>query len=92
MLYATEQARNELKELVLQTLEALLAAGVPSRQKSDKDIPQYYARKPWASSDVVPWNVGERRAMTPAEGVEWLAASKLEAEQRLSLARSRRAA
>ena len=69
-----EAMRNEMKALLLEAKAALLEAGVPKRQKSDKDIPYWYGEHSWSKVEEVPWNAGEKRAMTPAEGIGWLAA------------------
>ena len=83
-----EQMRRELKQAVLDTQWALLAAGCPKKMKSDKDknVPSYYSVGGSADGrGEVPWNVKEKRAMTPAEGVEWLAN-----ERDIALARGKR--
>ena len=88
MVMPLEQMRRELKQAVLDTQWALLAAGCPKKLKSDRDknVPSYYSVGGSADGrGEVPWNVAEKRAMTPAEGVEWLAN-----EREKALARSRR--
>ena len=68
-----EAMRNEMKALLLEAKAALLEAGVPKRQKPDKDVPFWYGEHSWMNTEVIPWNVGKKRAMTPAKEVEWLA-------------------
>ena len=69
-----EVQRREMKELLLAAKNALMEAGVPTKQKSDKDIPQFYACNSWQGQANVPWNDAEKRVMRPSEGIEWLAA------------------
>ena len=33
----------------------------------------YYGCDSWRSTGVIPWNETERRAMTPSEGILWIA-------------------
>lgn len=42
MVNPLEVMRREMKEVLLDTQSALLEAGVPSKQKSDKFIPSYF--------------------------------------------------
>jgi len=72
MVLPLEKMRHEMKALLLASQSAMLDAGVPSRLKPDKDIPYWYGEHSWTKSDETPWNVEEKRAMTPGEGVAWL--------------------
>ena len=70
-----EAMRREMKQALLHAQKALIAASVPSKLKSDKDkkVPFYYSVGGSADSQgEVPWNDAEKRAFTPAEGIEWL--------------------
>ena len=79
---ATREERAALKTLVLESKEALLASStassLPLKRLNGKDLPDFY--RPMAvdaasaATESVPWDKDERRAMTPAEGVGWLAA------------------
>ena len=69
-----EEQRREMKDLLLASRHALIEAGVPAKQKSDNDIPQFYACNSWEGQSVVPWNAGDKRVLYPAEGIEWLSA------------------
>ena len=71
----TEQRRHGLKAITLGTQQALIAAGVPVLWKSDSQIPHWYSGGgSWQAKGKVPWLAEKRRAMTPAEGIGWLAA------------------
>ena len=49
---------------------------MPTRQKNDKQTPYWFsAGGSWQRQGDVPWLEEQRRAMTPAEGVAWLAAA-----------------
>lgn len=39
-------------------------------------MPYFYGRDSWRREAVLPWNAEERRALTPAEGIDWLAAAR----------------
>ena len=39
-------------------------------------IPTYYGANSWTSRNEVPWNDKEKRALTPAEGVEFLSCQR----------------
>ena len=68
-----EKVRRDMKTVILDAQAALLSAGVPSKTKPDKDVPFYYGCDSWRSKGEIPWNSEEGRAMTPSEGVLWLA-------------------
>ena len=75
-----------VSQTLMDTQRELLDAGVPKRQKSDKDpaVPFYYSVGGSADGQgVVPWNEECRRAMTPAEGVAWLAEERERKRARL---------
>ena len=66
-----------MKTLLLEAKAAfLLEAGVPTRQETGKDVLYRYGEHSWSRAEEVPWNMEEKRAMTPAEGIEWLAVEK----------------
>jgi hypothetical protein len=68
-----ETMRSEMKTLLVDAKDALLDAGVPKRQKLDKDVPYWYGQhSSWSGAVEVPWNVEAKRAMTPKEGIVWL--------------------
>jgi hypothetical protein len=73
MVPTLETMRSEMKNMMLASKAALLEVGVPKKQKNDKDIPYWYGECSWASAADIPWNVDAKRAMTPAEGINWLA-------------------
>ena len=52
---------------------ALLEAGVPSKQKAVEQTPWCYLGNSAACLDNIPWDTHSKRAITPAEGVAWLA-------------------
>ena len=62
----------------------LVYPGVPSKLKGDDQVPYYYMSGSWLKQDVIPWNAEEKRAMTPAEGVDWLIkeASRVKSKKR----------
>ena len=75
-------------QTLMDTQRELLDAGVPKRQKSDKSpdaqIPFYYSVGGSADGQgMVPWNKECGRAMTPAEGVAWLAEERARKRARL---------
>jgi seryl-tRNA synthetase len=72
MVPTLEAMRSEMKRLLLQSKSALLEAGVPKRQKTDESVPYWYGEHSWAGREDIPWNEGEKRAMTPSEGIQWL--------------------
>lgn len=55
-------------------------------QKSDKDIPQFYACDSWTKQSKVPWNAADKRVLYPAEGIEWLAAQGAKAAEAATVA------
>ena len=67
---------QEGKTLLKDAKNALLDAGVPSRLKPDRYVPWYYGERSYASQEEIPWNVEAKRALTPAEGVAWLASER----------------
>ena len=58
----------------------------PTKEASD-DIPFYYDGDSWAGRLEIPWHEGERRAMTPAEGITLLATELEEKEAQLAALR-----
>ena len=83
-----EEQRHEMKSLLLATRHALTDAGVPTKQKSDAVIPQFYACNSWEGQSVVPWNEAEKRVLYPAEGIEWLAAQGVAAAETIQALRA----
>ena len=77
-----EQMRREMKDLMLQSQSAMLEAGLPKRWKPDRDVPYYYGANSWQQQAEVPWNEAEKRALTPAEGIQILVAERNEAKQK----------
>jgi hypothetical protein len=80
MVAPLESMRHEMKELVLQTKNALVEANVPSKRRTNDNTAYYYQSNSWMQYNEVPWVYGNgggsganNRAMTPAEGVQWLA-------------------
>ena len=71
-----EEMRREMKGLMLEAQSAMLEAGLPKRQKRDDDIPYYYGANSWQNQADVPWNEAEKRALTPAEGIQILTAQR----------------
>ena len=67
---------QEGKTLLKDAKNALLDAGVPSRLKPDRYVPWYYGEASYTSQEKIPWNVEAKRALTPAEGVAWLASER----------------
>ena len=67
---------REGKTLLKDAKNALLDAGVPSRLKPDRYVPWYYGEASYANQEEIPWNVEAKRALTPAEGVAWLASER----------------
>ena len=55
-----EEMRRDMKTVLLATKNALLQAGVPSKQKPDTDVPFYYDADSWRSVKAVPWNEREK--------------------------------
>ena len=81
-----EQMRREMKQALLNAQRALIAASVPSKLKSDKDkkVPFYYSVGGSADSQGdVPWNDAEKRALTVAEGIEWLQSTNEELKNKI---------
>ena len=70
------QQGQEGKTLLKDAKNALLDAGVPSRLKPDRYGPWDYGERSSASQEEIPWNVEAKRALTPAEGVAWLASER----------------
>jgi len=72
------EENGALKKLVLDSKQALLASGLlPLKRLSGRDLPPHYQpadKETWALTESVPWNKDKRCAMTPSEGVAWLAA------------------
>ena len=77
-----------MKSLLLATRHALTDAGVPTKQKSDAVIPQFYACNSWEGQSVVPWNEAEKRVLYPAEGIEWLASQGVAAAETIQALRA----
>ena len=75
-----EESRRKMKEVILEAKAALLGADVPTKNKPDVSIPFYYGCDSWRSSGEIPWNDEEGRAMTPGEGVLWLAMERDDAK------------
>ena len=75
-----EESRRQMKEVILEAQAALLGADVPTKNKPDVSIPFYYGCDSWRSSGEIPWNDEEGRAMTPGEGVLWLAMKRDDAK------------
>ena len=75
-----EESRRKMKEVILEAKAALLGADVPTKNKPDVSIPFYYGCDSWRSSGEIPWNDEEGRAMTPGEGVLWLAMKRDDAK------------
>ena len=71
-----------MKGLMLESQKAMLEANLPKRQKSDRDIPYYYGANSWTNQGDVPWNEAEKRALTPAEGIQILVAERDEAKRK----------
>ena len=84
MVGPLEQMRREMKTVLLATRSAMLEAGLPSKQKTDAHVPTYFQTNSWTSRQQTPWNDAAKRAMTPAEGIQWLATknAQLEAENK----------
>ena len=51
----------------------IVRTGAPAKLKGDDQVPYWYLSGSWLKQETVPWHAGEKRAMTPAEGVAWLA-------------------
>ena len=77
-----EKVRHEMKGLMLESQKAMLKAGLPKKLKRDEDIPHYYGCDSWRKQAEVPWNEAEKRALTPAEGIQILVAERDEAKQK----------
>ena len=77
-----EKVRHEMKGLMLESQKAMLEAGLPKKLKRDEDIPHYYGCDSWRKQAEVPWNEAEKRALTPAEGIQILVAERDEAKQK----------
>ena len=77
-----EKVRHEMKGLMLESQKAMLEAGLPKKLKRDEDIPHYYGCNSWRKQGEVPWNEAEKRALTPAEGIQILVAERDEAKQK----------
>ena len=74
-----QEQHGAMKKVCVDVQRALLEAGCPKKQKSDTDpaVPFYYSvGGSYSSRGQVPWNGALKRAMTPAEGVEWLATNR----------------
>ena len=84
-----EKMRREMKDMMLDSQRAMLEAGLPKRQKRDDDIPYYYGANSWQNQADVPWNEAEKRALTPAEGIQVLAAQRDEERQKRKAAEER---
>jgi hypothetical protein len=70
-----ETVRREMKEVLLATKEAMLGCvplGLPTKNKLDSQVPQWFSSGSWSSKQKVPWNSETKQMMTPAEGVAWL--------------------
>ena len=76
LVHPLTQQGQEGKTLLKDAKNALLDAGVPSRLKPDRYVPWYYGERSYASQEEIPWNVEAKRALTPAEGVAWLASER----------------
>ena len=80
-----EKMRSEMKTKLLAVKNALLDA-LPAnavKNKSDSLIPFYYDEGSWNQMSAVPWHKPEKRCMTPAEGVTFLASHRDELEIKL---------
>merc|ERR1712160_27835 len=64
---------KSLRKLTTEAVHAMMDVGVPTKQKTDKDIPSYHEVAPYSKQHIIPWNDDEKRAFTPAEGIQWLA-------------------
>ena len=67
---------SQMKKALLDVQKALIDAGCPKKLKSHEDnsVPFFYScGGSYERQGHVPWSVAEKRALTPAEGVEWLA-------------------
>ena len=71
-----EKMRHEMKGLLLESQSAMLEAGLPKKRKRDTDIPFYYGANSWQNQAECPWNEAEKRALTPAEAIQILAAQR----------------
>ena len=76
LVHPLTQQGQEGKTLLKDAKNALLDAGVPSRLKPDRHVPWYYGEASYTSQEKIPWNVEAKRALTPAEGVAWLASER----------------
>ena len=76
LVHPLTQQGQEGKTLLKDAKNALLDAGVPSRLKPDRYVPWYYGERSYASQEEIPWDVEAKRALTPAEGVAWLASER----------------
>ena len=84
--------RRAMKQALLDAQKALIAASVPSKLKSDKDkkVPFYYSVGGSADSrGEVLWDDAKKRAMTPAEGIEWLQRENEELKEKLQSERAK---
>ena len=68
--YPVEAQRHEMKGILLDTLSALISAGVPTEMKPDAAIPQYYSCNSWENESNVPWFHGN--VATPGMCINWL--------------------
>ena len=92
LVHPLTQQGQEGKTLLKDAKNALLDAGVPSRLKPDRYVPWYYGERSYASQEEIPWNVEAKRALTPAEGVAWLASERDGLAQQQGELRSQREA
>ena len=81
-LTGTGFAQPKMKGLMLESQKAMLEAGLPKKLKRDEDIPHYYGCDSWRKQCDVPWNEAEKRALTPAEGIQILVAERDEAKRK----------
>ena len=76
MLMPTEMSRRVLQNVVSEARDALIAAGLPTRNVpvGDADgVPFFYKTTSHAYFDVVPWNPREGRVLGVAEAIRLLA-------------------
>ena len=76
LVHPLTQQGQQGKALLNDTKNALLAAGVPQKEKPDADVPWYYGEKSYTTRELIPWDTEKKRAATPAEGVAWLASER----------------
>jgi len=75
--------RRDMTALLTESKKSLLEAGVPKRHKPGTRIPDWYGVNEQDEMVEIPWNSELQRAMTPAEGIRWLATNLREARRDL---------